>query len=263
MRFPLLILVFSFIFLSIFRYEAEAFTCQDVSSWQAVATNNQAFDFFNHPIQPSGSPNIKLDFETIIQTVFPNGDPREYVYIPNSKCFAGVICPETAGYDYSQPFPSTHPAWSNPECTCSHLPQSGCNQVTTYRSNYTSLISGGSGTSLPEYPDPVVPNQWFENYIYAHSYETVVDDSVIVSAIQSHVDNSYPQGPILDVSKCEEETVDFSGVQFTKKSFLLKGLLSHIQSGSFVDDGVSFLENWGICGDCMSSKECGQRVDFS
>jgi hypothetical protein len=249
MRFSILIIFFSFVFLSIFRYEVEAFTCQDVNFWETDATNNSPFDFFNHPIRPSGSPNIKLDFATIVQTVFPNGDPREYGYIPHPECYAGITCPEDAGYDYSQPFPRTHPAWTNPECTCSHAPQPGCNQVTTYRSNYTSLTSGGSGTALPPYPAPIVPDQWYENYIYGHSYDTFVDDSVIVVDIKSKVDGSYPQGPILDVTKCEEDVIDFAGEQFTKKAFLLKGLLSHRQSGDFVDEGVDFLENWGICGD--------------
>lgn len=249
MRFSLLIILLVSIFLSLTRYEVEAFTCQDVNFWENDSTNNSPFDFFNHPIRPGGSPNVKLDFNTLIQTVFPNGDPREYGYIPNSECYAGVTCPETAGYDYSQPFPRTHPAWINPECSCSHAPQPGCNQVTTYRSNYSHLISGGVGTALPSYPAPVVPDQWYENYLYAHSYDTYVEDSTIIADIRSHVDNTYPQGPFLDVTNCEEEVIDFSGTQLTKKAFLLKGLLNHRQSGSFKDEGPSFLENWGVCGD--------------
>lgn len=123
----LLFLAFSFFNLP-FSY-SQQFDCSNTANWQSMASNANPYDFFNHQIKPDGSPSSTLDFAQQLDAFYSNNE-YDLIVNPDPECYAAVTCTEGTGYDFSQPFDSSHPAWSDARCSCSHHPQTGCNRVT-------------------------------------------------------------------------------------------------------------------------------------
>ena len=224
------------------------FTCSNTASWVSIASNTNPYDFYNHRIKPDGSPLSTLDFAQQLDAFYSNNE-YELVVNPDSECYAAVTCTEGTGYDFSQPFNSDHPAWSDSRCACSHHPQTGCNRVTWHRRGHPNLVSGVVGTPFPPYPTPTYPSSWNERYLYSHTFSQGTNEATIALNITANINTDYlPTGSSATATKCSEDTTTIGGEEYTRKYYLVNGLANHDQTFNATQPYQEWNENWGHCG---------------
>lgn len=242
-------LIFSF--LNISFSHSSVFTCSNTADWKTMASNSTPYDFYKQKIKPDGSPNKKLSNTEIFNAVY-KPEVAEFDFNPDSECYAEISCIESdsnpTGYDFSKSFSSSHPAWKDSRCYCSHFPQTGCNRVSAYRKGHPELVSGGVGTPLPIYPDPTFPASWSEQYIYSHNFATDTSDATIELNIGANRDTAY--GTNTTTTKCSEDSTTIDGQELNQKYYLVSGLKNFDQSviDLYDEKKVIYEENWGHCG---------------
>jgi len=228
------------------RAEAVEFNCSNKANWETLSA--KTYDFYNSKIRPDGSPNHTLKFDEQLDA-FYSKDYNMVAYGAD-KCVASATCLDSTGYDFSKPFLKGHPAWKNSrDCSCAVNLQSLCNGVKWYRKGYPTMVSGVVGTKFPAYPAPTYPTEWNEQALYTHSFAEGTADHNMTLNISANVDTKYlKSGKSTSIENCGEESTSISGVEVTKKYYLLKGLSNHDQTFNATQPYMEWNEDWGICG---------------
>jgi len=233
----LIIIFFSFPGLS---FGAIDFSCGNKSSWLSGADLN--LDFYNSKIKPDGSPPHSLTTSEQLSTLYNPGD-YAVIAVPDPACQAIINCPgEFSGN------------WNQPGCTCGQFPQVGCAKSYWEVENQPALKSGGTGTAMPEFPNPSFPSSWNERFVYSHSFAKGTTDANISLNISANIDKNFiPEGGTATIENCGSDSTTIGGAEVTRNYRLVKGLKTKDQGFSnwytkWPSDGSKFSQDWGVCG---------------